>query len=362
MQQFSLPEEMISALQDGAPEVLFVDADCPRFAAAKACRLLKEHSLARRWPLFVVSCSARACGEALAAGADDFLTPQIPLKVLLNRLQGLARLSLARRDATMTVLEADGAPHEKVQRMVRRCLLPQSADWTFGKGEVRAGPEICAHAVILFADLRGYRRISQRLRPQDLVPLLNEYYSLLTQIADQHGGTIFQIAGQSLLVGFGVAQQQSDGPERAIHAGQEMLSRFGELSQVWGKRSRLSAGIGVGLHEGIVAAATVGSPLFMSYSLVGDAVNIASRLCQRARAGEMVFAGTLKRILDATSGLRLHAVQLPPITLRNQGELMDMFCVPLKNRLDLWDEAASPVDQRLLRDRGDLERLAFDVA
>lgn len=357
MQQFTSPAEVPSYLQDWAPDVLFVDADCTRFSAPKLCRVLKEHPVTRLWPLFVVSCSARACGESLAAGADDFLTPQIHPRVLMNRLQGLAQLSLARREAAATVLEADEAQHQKVRRMVRRCLLPQPADRMLGHGEAHIGPEICTRAVILIADLRGYSRISERLSPQDLVPLLNEYYSLLTQIAYQHEGAIFHMAGESLLVGFGVSQEQSDGPERAIRTGQEMLTRFGELAKVWRERSHVVAALAVGLHAGTVAAATVGSPLFMNYAVIGDAVNVASRLHRRARAGEMVFSGTLKRTLNARR-LKLRAVQLPPITLSGRSEPIDIFCIPLEKRLDLSDHLPPPAEQTLLREEEEVVRLA----
>jgi adenylate cyclase len=353
VQRFSFPEEVLSHLQDWAPDVLFVDADCADFSASKLCRALKEHPVTRLWPLLVVSCSTRACSDALAAGADDFLTPQIPSKVLLNRLQGLAQLSLARREATAAVLETDESQHEKVRRMVRRYLLPQPAARMEGKGEALVGEEICAHAVILFADLRGYNRISERLTPGDLVPLLNEYFSLLTEITYQHGGTIFHMAGDSLLVGFGVPQVQSDSPERAIRTAQEMLTRFGELATAWRKRSHLMAGLGVGLHEGTVAAAALGSILFMNYTLIGDVVNIASRLCQRARAGEMVFSGTLMHTLNAR-GLTFPAVQLPPITLRDRSEPIDIFCAPLEKRLDLSDHLPPPL--ALLKDSLDRKR------
>ncbi len=350
MRQFAFTEEVASHLQDWAPDVLFVDADCTGFCAPKACRALKEHPVARLWPLFVVSYSARACSEALAAGADDFLTPQTPAEVLLNRLQGLAQLSLARREAAAAVLETDDSQHEKVRRMVRRCLLPQPADRMRGTGAAHVGPEICARAVILVAGLRGYGRILERLSSQDLVPLLNEYFSLLTQIIYRHEGTVVHMAGDSLLAGFGVSHEQSDSPVRAIRTAQEMLARFAELARVWRERARLLAGLSVGLHEGTVVAATVGSPLFMNYTLIGDAVTSASRLCQRARAGEIVLASTLKHALE-THNLELPAVQLPPITLRGRSEPIDIFCVPVKKRLDLSDCLAPPAvaDQRLLR-------------
>jgi len=72
-------------------------------------------------------------------------------------------------------------------------------------------------------------------------------------------------------VGFGVPREQADGPERAIDAAQEMLTRFGELAQRWRKRVHVLAGLGIGINKGSVAAADIGSRRFMSYTLVGDA-------------------------------------------------------------------------------------------
>jgi class 3 adenylate cyclase len=220
--------------------------------------------------------------------------------------------------------------------LVYHRFLSHPQERTLGKGNPLLSPQICANAVILFADLRGYTRISEFMSPQDLVPLLNEYFSLLTGIAYEHGGTVFHLAGDCLLVGFGVPREQADGPERAIDAAQEMLIRFGELAQRWRKRAHLLAGLGIGINKGSVAAADIGSRRFMSYTLVGDAVNVASRLCQRARAGEVVFSAALKQSLDAHRLLG-PAIQLQPITLRGRSEQVDVFCMRLETRLDLYD-------------------------
>src|SRR5690606_39205676 len=128
-----------------------------------------------------------------------------------------------------------------------------------------------------------------RLSPRQGVPLLNEYFSLLTSITGRRRGTIFHMAGDCLMVGFGVPKEQSDGCERAGRTAREMLSRFGELANLWRERHQIETGLGIGIHAGDVVAGHVGSASYMSYTIIGDAVNVASRLCQRARAGEMLF-------------------------------------------------------------------------
>jgi adenylate cyclase len=78
----------------------------------------------------------------------------------------------------------------------------------------------------------------------------------------------------------------------------------------------------------------------MNYTIIGDAVNIAARLCQRARAGEMLFSGTLKQSLDAR-GMDVGATALPPLQVRGRSNPIDIFCVPLASRLQVSDAPAA---------------------
>src|SRR5205807_2641549 len=92
---------------------------------------------------------------------------------------------------------------------------------------------------------------------------------------------------------------------------QEMLRSFSGLARSWKERYDIDAGLGIGINEGDVVAGNVGSSSYMSYTIIGDTVNIAARLCQRARAGEILFSGSLKQSLDA-HGMDVGATPLPP--------------------------------------------------
>lgn len=193
-------------------------------------------------------------------------------------------------------------------------------------------------STVMFADMRGFTRISERLNPTQVVPLLNEYFELLTRIATEHGGTVFNMAGDGLMIGFGVPREQPDASQRAVETAREMLARFDGLATQWKRRHDVDTGLGIGINTGEVIAGHVGSARFMSYTIVGDTVNVASRLSQRARAGEALFSSEVRRSLGA--GFRSGAVvELPALQLRGRAAPVEIFCLPAADRLDLRPDA-----------------------
>lgn len=266
---------------------------------------------------------------------------------LRARIEALLHASSVRKKKAAAQLEEEIRRREETLRQTfRRYVSPRVADKILADEQLRdtllspAGPapEARAHAVVLFADLRGFTSIAEQLDPQRVVPLLNEFFSLLTEITFRYDGTVFHMAGDCLMLGFGVPLAQPDSARRAVSAAREMLARFAELSRSWRERYQIEAGLGIGINEGDVVAGNVGSSAYMSYTIIGDTVNIAARLCQRARAGEMLFSSALKRSLDA-HGLDVGATPLPPLQLRGRAHPIDIFCVPLSRRMQL---AASP--------------------
>jgi adenylate cyclase len=314
---FPIQADIMAKIDQVAPDLILIDADSTAHAGLQSCRALKEHPATMMLPVVVVSLSTEMQMAAYSAGADDFIVVSGAETVPLARLEALARAGSRRRKVS-----------------------PQLADRILDNSRMRdsilTAADIRTRAVIMFADLRGFTSISERLSPHEVVPLLNEYFSLLTEITFQHEGTVFHMAGDCLMVGFGVPFEQDDSPERAVRAGREMLDRFALLADSWRLRHNIETGLGIGINEGDVVAGNVGSAMFMSYTIIGDAVNVASRLCQRARAGEMVFSRSLKRSLDER-GHDIKAVELPAMTLRGRSSPIDIFCVPITKRMRIID-------------------------
>jgi class 3 adenylate cyclase len=190
---------------------------------------------------------------------------------------------------------------------------------------------------VLFADMRGFTAVAERLAPSDVVPLLNEYFSMLSAVTREHGGTVFHMAGDGLMAGFGLPLPADDASGRAVSAARGMISGFGRLAADWKARLGIETGIGIGINAGDVIVGDVGAPERPSYTLIGDTVNVAARLVQRARAGEALFSLSVKQSLDPVpTGI----VELPPLVLRGRTRPVEIYCMESPTRLDFRTVAA----------------------
>jgi len=194
---------------------------------------------------------------------------------------------------------------------------------------------------VLFADLRGYTGLAERLPPASVMPLLDEFLGVLGRATTQHGGQIFHMAGDGMMAGFGVGDPSGDGAREAMAAGHAMLLEFGAVAARWRREMSIETGIGVGLHLGEVALGSLGPPGRRRTTLVGDTVNVASRLCSRARAGEVLLSCTVAAALDAErvqkgfEAMPAAILQLPQFELRGRSEPLDIWCIPAPERVAL---------------------------
>jgi adenylate cyclase len=197
-----------------------------------------------------------------------------------------------------------------------------------------------ARVTVLFADLRGYTGLAERLPPASVVPLLKEYFNALSSAIRGNGGRVFHMAGDGMMAGFGV-NGEGGATREAFAAGHAMLAEFAPIAARWRNELSIDAGIGVGLHLGEVAVGVLGPARHRAPTLVGDTVNVAARLCGRARAGEVLFSCTVAAALaadasdaDVPAGARPF-LQLPQFELRGRRAPIDIWCVPAPQRLAL---------------------------
>jgi adenylate cyclase len=330
-------DQALASVAHRVPDLIVFDCEDSTESLARTSAALKANPATVLLPLMAIGRSSKLRLSAFDAGVDDFLTYSVRREEFLVRAQALLRVSGARRQLAAEQLAQEIRHREQIRAAFRRYISPKLADQILANPDLRdamfATTHARAHAAVMFADMRGFTSISERLQPAQVVELLNEFFSLLTDITFEYDGTVFNMAGDCLMVGFGVPVEQSDGPHRAVLAARKMLDQFGRLAQKWRQRYDIETGLGIGINVGEVIAGNVGSPSYMNYTIIGDTVNVASRLGQRARAGEMLFSDAVKRSLEA-SGFEIEAKPLPPLQLRGRTTPIDIFCVPSRERID----------------------------
>ncbi len=146
---------------------------------------------------------------------------------------------------------------------------------------------------VLFSDIRGFSTIAERLEARDVAVVVGRHLSAMAEVVVDHGGMIDKFQGDAVMAVFGAPDSQPDHAERALRCAIGMQTRQAELNaDGWGVDGLPTLGVGIGVNTGSVIAGTVGGGGRLEYTVVGDAVNVASRLQSEAEAGEIVASAS----------------------------------------------------------------------
>jgi len=314
------------------PDLVLLDVMMPGPSGFDICKKLKSRHDTALMPIVLITAledkDSRVKG--IEAGADDFLSKPVNPSELLARVNTLRRLHETRRELETRRQSAEIQRKEAIRKAFSRYISPRLADRIIQDIGIEGGPfkgnAQRINVVAVFADLRGLSSLTEGGEVGEVVEMLNEYFSILTDAAYQHDGTVFSMSGDSLLVGFNVPFLQSDAATRALRAAQDMVSRFAPVSARWERRFGVRTGVGVGICMGEAIIANVGSPHFMNYTVIGDPVGTAARLMQAANANEILVCG---RVYEAVRELLPAGTMAPrgDITLRGKAESVPVYAV-----------------------------------
>lgn len=143
---------------------------------------------------------------------------------------------------------------------------------------------------VLFADIRGFTQLAENADPADIVSLLNHYFSSMSEIIFEYGGTLGEYIGDEIMAYFGAPRACADHVKRAVSVAVKMKQKMRRIRQEWERTSRPLFDIGIGIATGNVIAGNIGSEKQMKYTIIGSTVNLASRLCARAKAGQILIS------------------------------------------------------------------------
>jgi len=207
----------------------------------------------------------------------------------------------------------------------QRYFAPDLARQIAGaEGEVQLGGAK-RDVVVLFSDIRGFTPLSERMSPDEIASLLTEYFSEMVDVVFEHGGTLDKFIGDAVMALWGAPLARLDAADQAVRAAVAMQRRIDWLNAEWSRQGRQTIAVGIGINAGEVFAGNIGSDQRLEYTVIGDPVNTASRLCSRAGAGEILLSAALYGRLTNPPQVRA----LEPIPLKGKAQAVPVFSIEL---------------------------------
>jgi adenylate cyclase len=202
---------------------------------------------------------------------------------------------------------------EKIKDSFGRYVTPEIVDIILANPESQWMKGATVEASVLFVDIRGFTALSENKTPEVIVDLLNDYLTRVTDSVIKYGGHVNKFVGDEAMAVFGAPAANPDHALAAIRAALEIQDEIAELNRQK-KMNGMKIGVGVGINSGEMLSGNLGSQKRMEYTVIGDNVNIASRLTKVAKAGEILISKkTFDAVGEKESELRFEARGKAPV-------------------------------------------------
>ena len=298
--------EALACVEREPPDLILLDVVMPEMDGYAVCRAIKAEPATEVIPIIMVTAldpkEERIRG--LEAGADEFLGKPFSNTELLARVRSLLRIktlfdevaakSAALADLASSLEERVRTQVGEIERLkeLRRFLSPPVADALATQGNQSYLKSHRREIAVLFCDLRNFTGFSEVVEPEDAIAVLQEYHEALGDLVDKYEGTIDHRAGDGMMVFFNDPLPCDDPAERAVRCAMEMRGRLRELRRDWARFGEI-AGFGVGISYGYATIGLIGHERRLDYAASGRPVNLASRLCDVAKDGQILVTERL---------------------------------------------------------------------
>ncbi|HET9992013.1 MAG TPA: adenylate/guanylate cyclase domain-containing protein [Kofleriaceae bacterium] len=191
-------------------------------------------------------------------------------------------------------------------------------------GEVELGGKLL-EITILFCDLRGFTTFAEKRSAQELVGILNEYFTEMVDCVMGEGGVVDKYIGDNIMAVFGAPVSRPDDAMRAVRAALAMRAALAKLNARFSERGIEPLRFGIGLHTGEVVAGNIGSARRMEYTVIGDAVNVASRLESKTKdlATDLLISDATRERLDPS----IDVEAIGEVTVKGRAQAVKIFKV-----------------------------------
>ncbi len=272
---------------------------------------------------FIVTRSISLPVKALTHGTMQIQARNFDYKVHTEARDELGTLAKSFNEMASGLKEGEFVK-STFQKYVSRSVVDQLID---NPDLVKLGGER-KRLSIFFSDIRGFTSMSEKMEPEEVVGLLNEYLTKMTEIIFEFSGTLDKFIGDAIMAIWGAPVDQPDHAERAVLAAIKMQEAISELQKKWEKEGQKVIHIGMGVNTGDVVVGNMGANIRMDYTSIGDDVNLAARLEENAKGEQILISHpTYERVQDL-----VEVKELEPLKVKGKEKTIKVYEVHgLKN-------------------------------
>jgi len=306
----------IEAVNTVSPDLILLDIMMPGMDGYEVCQKLKEEEKTRHIPVIFVSAMSESGDETkgFRLGAVDYITK--PFNPDVVRARVLSVMKLKERTEQLSILS------EKLSKY----LSPQVYASIFsGERDVRIESSR-KKLTVFFSDIVNFTSTTERMEPEDLSNLLNEYFDTMATVAIRHGGTIDKYMGDAIMVFFGDPQSRGvkEDAVACVSMAMEMIEDLKSLQKQWQQKGvMMPFRIRVGINTGFCTVGNFGSKTKMDYTIIGNQVNAAKRIQECAREEQIVISHeTWAHVRD-----KIHCIRQKPVTVKGLAKPVETWQV-----------------------------------
>jgi adenylate cyclase len=304
-------EDALRRTRELEPDLVLLDVMMPKLDGISVLKELKADTTLRFIPVILVTAKSdtRDIVDGLEAGGDDYLTKPFEQAALVARVRSLLRIkelhdtvqlqAMKLKEQTEELISLNRSLQERVDKQVaeigrisrlRRFLAPQVAQMIASSDS----PDLmlASHrreVTVLFCDLRGFTAFTETSEPEEVMAVLSEYHESMGELIFKYEGTLERFLGDGIMIIFNDPIPYPDHTERAVRLALDMRAKVADLAKGWARKGHV-LGMGIGIASGFATLGQVGFEHRREYTANGSVINLASRLCNEARPGQIVIS------------------------------------------------------------------------
>ncbi len=313
-------DEALTLAREKHPDLILLDVMMPKLDGIEVCRRLKGDTSLPFMPIILVTAKTdpKDVVAGLEAGADEYLTKPVDQAALVARVKSMLRIKALHDQAhelAVQLSEWNEKLKERVagqlselERMnqLKGFFSPQVAELILSAGNEKLMESHRREITVVFCDLRRFSAFSETAEPEEIMRVLREYHKVLGPLIFRFEATLEHFAGDGLMTFFNDPVPCPDPALRAIRMAVAMRDGIGEIAETWRKYG-YDLGFGVGIAQGYATLGQIGFEGRFHYGAIGSVLNLASRLCDQAHAGQILIAQRVS--IDVEDMVELDAVE-----------------------------------------------------